>query len=244
MTKGVSTTTTQGTYNCNKVTFLHDITFPEFVNGRHMQGVAAHIFDSPTCLCDVTLRRDFILSIGLKIDFQNVQLDTIVEMKHVKMSQSRHNDLQPFTRTEFLKHVAIQNEIRHETEYHELLCDDNWDCFSSEIMERKCQEMTTHEVASLQKHLTQQKKCQLQQTLDQQKILIDGKLGCYPYEKVHLELIDDYKPSCKKACPTLFARDKVLKKELDALVEDKVLERVTSPSNQASPTFIVPKKDS
>ena len=184
------------------------------------------------------LGRDFIQSIGLKMDFQNdclQWLDTIVEMKHVKMHKSFHNEtedieLQPFARTEFLKHVAFWNEMRLENEHDELLCDDNLDYFTSEIIEIKHQKMTTQKVASLQTHLMLQQQCQLQQTLDRCKILFDGRLGYYPYEKVYLELIDDYKLSCKKAYPVPFAREKVFKKELDSLVEDKVIERVTIPS--------------
>ena len=60
------TTTTQGTYTSDEVVFLNYIVLPEFVNGLHVQGVSARLFDSPTCPYDVILGRDFLQAIGLK----------------------------------------------------------------------------------------------------------------------------------------------------------------------------------
>ena len=44
------TTMTQGTYTSDEVVFLNDIVLPEFVDGRHVQGILARLFDSPTYL--------------------------------------------------------------------------------------------------------------------------------------------------------------------------------------------------
>ena len=52
-----TTTTTQGTYNSNEVAFLNEISLPEFVNGRRIQGVAAHLFNSPSCPYDIIWMR-------------------------------------------------------------------------------------------------------------------------------------------------------------------------------------------
>lgn len=54
------TTTTQGTYRCDERIFLRNIRIPEFVNGQHICGVGAHLFDSPTCPYDVILGQDFL----------------------------------------------------------------------------------------------------------------------------------------------------------------------------------------
>ena len=52
--------TTQGTYKLSEQVFLSNIRVPEFVNGRHICGVSAHLFDSPTCPYDVILGQDFL----------------------------------------------------------------------------------------------------------------------------------------------------------------------------------------
>jgi hypothetical protein len=53
--KQTITTTAQGTYACNELSYLNDMQLPEFVNGRHIQGVTAHVFNSPNCPYDVIL---------------------------------------------------------------------------------------------------------------------------------------------------------------------------------------------
>ena len=52
-----------------------------------------------------------------------------------------------------------------------------------------------HEVIAQLDHLTGGQKQLLKKVLDKHTVLFDGKLGCYTGDKVHLELIDNAKPS-------------------------------------------------
>ncbi|CAJ1935329.1 unnamed protein product [Cylindrotheca closterium] len=71
----------------------------------------------------------------------------------------------------------------------------------------------------------------------------DGQLGHYKHEKVHLELIENAQPVFSKAYSVPKQHGPAFLKELKHLQEIAVLEQ-TGPSEWASPTFIIPKKDS
>ena len=91
-------TITQGIYNYNKAVFLHNISLPEFMNKRKIKSTTAHLFNSPTYPYNVILGRDFLKTIGLDIQFSNNRikwLDTIVDMKHIKMYDHLEDRISP-----------------------------------------------------------------------------------------------------------------------------------------------------
>ena len=45
------TTTINGSFDTSLSVQLNDISLPEFVNGRIIDGIEARLFDSPTCGC-------------------------------------------------------------------------------------------------------------------------------------------------------------------------------------------------
>ena len=55
--------------------------------------------------------------------------------------------------------------------------------------------------------------------------MFDGKLGRYPHEKFHLDLVEGAKPVFKRAYSVSYKHKTVFKKELDSLVADGVLEK-------------------
>ena len=75
---------------------MEDVQMMEFTNSRHVKGVGASVFDSPTCPYDIILGRDFLRSIGLMIDFQTdtiVWLDERIERHEInQFSQEQINN--------------------------------------------------------------------------------------------------------------------------------------------------------
>ena len=74
-------------------------------------------------------------------------------------------------------------------------------------------------------HLTGGQKRLLKEVLDKHTVSFDEKLGCYTGDKVHLEIIDNYKLSWKRAYPVPFTKEKAYKDELDAMVKEGSTER-------------------
>ena len=113
-------TTTQGTHSSNEIVFINDIQLPEFVNQRHINGVVAHVFDSPNCPYDIIIGRDFLKAIGIKMDFELDTiswLDTRVDMKNIK--QFDRNE----TRETFMNKFEMEQHFDYDVE-DEYLCDD------------------------------------------------------------------------------------------------------------------------
>ncbi|CAJ1938503.1 unnamed protein product [Cylindrotheca closterium] len=117
--------------------------------------------------------------------------------------------------------------------------DDADDAF---IMDAKYEATSGAEVADKQQHLTEDQRKLLAQALKNTDEIFDGQLGHYKHEKVHLELIENAQPVFSKAYSVPKQHEPAFLKELKHLQEIGVLER-TGPSEWASPTFIIPKKD-
>ena len=95
-TQKIKTTTTQGTYDCDKPVVLSNLSLPEFVNGRKITNLSAQVFDSKNCHYNVILGRDFMESMGLDIQFSTGSikwLDTIVDMKHISIYDHIKEDI-------------------------------------------------------------------------------------------------------------------------------------------------------
>ena len=116
---------------------------------------------------------------------------------------------------------------------------DEFEAFTTEITGRKYQAVATDEVVAHQDHLTGGQKRLLKSVLDKHTVLFDGKLGRYTGAEVHLELIDNYTPSWKKAYPVPFTKEKVFKDELDLMEDEGTLSRIFKPSRWAAPSFII-----
>lgn len=101
-------------------------------------------------------------------------------------------------------------------------------------------EAVTAEVAKQQKHLSQDQRNDLQWILEKYTAVFDGKLGLYPHEQIHLELLPNSKPVHSRAYFILQIHDEVFRRELEHLIQIGVL-RKCSLTEWASPTFIIPK---
>ena len=54
---------------------LSDVSLPEFVNGRTVDGVEARLFDSHTCHYDITFGYDFLWKTNMKFCFKRNIVD-------------------------------------------------------------------------------------------------------------------------------------------------------------------------
>ncbi|CAJ1944709.1 unnamed protein product [Cylindrotheca closterium] len=108
------------------------------------------------------------------------------------------------------------------------------------ILDAKYEATTGAEVASKQVHLTKQD--QLATALENTRELFDGNLGHYKQEKIHLEAEDGALPIHSKAYSVPVKHQHSFLKELWHLESINILKQC-GPTEWATPTFIIPKKD-
>ena len=142
----------------------------------------------------------------------------------------------------YLNRLNLLNTVYMKVEEVDFLCDNDWDNFSTEILDRKYNQIIAKQVAIEQYHLSEQQRKLLESTLQKYGKIFDGKLGIFLDEKFHTDLVDDAKPVFKKAYHIPFQRESLFKNELQNIVANGVLEPCGQ-SAWAAPTFVVPKKD-
>ena len=153
-------TTTQGTYESNEIVMMEDVQMMEFTNSRHVRGVGASVFDSPTCPYDIILGRDFLRSIRLMIEF-DFQTDTIVwldERIYMKSINSVRNKLTmdvigPQLDDQFFQQYIQETYFSVKEAEDDFMLDDEWDNYAREILGRKYGRVLPKDVASEQHHL-------------------------------------------------------------------------------------------
>ena len=91
------------------------------------------------------------------------------------------------------------------------------------------------------KHLDKGQRQDLQNSLTKYEDLFDGTLGDFKFE-ADFELKEETKPSAQRPYSVPQAHYKALRKEIDRFCKIGVL-RKCSPSEWASPSFAIPKKN-
>ncbi|CAJ1967704.1 unnamed protein product [Cylindrotheca closterium] len=99
-----------------------------------------------------------------------------------------------------------------------------------------------HDIILGRVHLTKQQQDQLATALEHTQKLFDGNLGHYKHDKIHLEVEDGAVPIHSKAYSVPVKHQHAFLKELRHLESINVLKQC-GPTEWASPTFIIPKKD-
>lgn len=219
--------TIAGSYQPSGRVRLHNIVLPEFDNSRTIRGNTAYVFDAQ-CAYDVIMGRDLLSQIGLVMDFHNGLMHWMTRTAPMKSEGINFHDEQDVS-----YYMSLFDEDDNDDP------DDPHDAF---ILEAKYERTNAREVAEHQKHLNEQQKRSLEETLRPFDVLFDGKLGHYTKRQVKLELDPNAVPFHSKAYSVNPQEEDVFKKELNHLVDIGVLRRC-GPTEWASPTFIKPKKD-
>jgi len=84
----------------------------------------------------------------------------------------------------------------------------------TKILNRAYQKVSPEECAEAQSHLSVEERHKFQQVLEKYVDVFDGKLGCYPHEKINIRLKSGARPVQK--CPYLvpYPREDTFKREL------------------------------
>ena len=212
--------TIMGQFQANRKVYLREIVLPEFDKTRRADGLEAYVFDSP-CRYDMILGRDFLSLIGMQLDFRNGLIQWFDQK--VLMKEETH-----------LRH--LWNSLADSD-------DEQYNTNDSYILDAKYEATSARDIAAQQKHLSPKQQSELEKVLHKyNNKLFDGKLGHYPHERIHLDLEPSAQPIHAKPYAVPRMHDEVFKKELQHLVDIGVL-RKCGPTEWASPTFIIPKKD-
>ena len=219
--------TIAGNFVVNRKVYVRDIILPEFSKSRQVDGHEMFVFNEH-CPYDVILGCDFLKKIGLKLDFES----GIIEWMDDKVAmKDRHHWNDPVN-TFFA--LLDDDELDGDDAVHESFAN---------ILDAKYEKTKVDDVVSQQTHLNDNQKTDLKRLLDDFTVLFDGNLGKYPHEKVHLEFDGRYTPVHARPYAVPQNNLDTFEKELNHLNDETILEEVWEPTEWASPTFIVPKKD-
>jgi hypothetical protein len=219
---------------------LTDITLPEFSSSIRIPGPIRAIVMDMEAQYDLIIGMDVMQVIGL--DLHNSSQTIVWNDVHV-----------PFKSHDYFDNARLHEslaEAMEECPYDAIddffpmeIPDTLQSGYKSKIIHSSLYEqVNVHDVASKQTHLTDNEQFELEQILSRYPKLFSGKLGCYPYRKVHLDLKPDAIPCRCRPYPVPRHHEQVFKEELARLCEIGVLERCGA-SQWLSPTFIIPKKD-
>ena len=112
---------------------------------------------------------------------------------------------------------------------------------STEVLDRAYSSITAKEVASLWTHLIEEEQTSLEKFLTKYSTIFDGKLGCYPHNKIKLDIPPNAQLIQKRPYPVPYGQETSFKKEMKEIVDDGVLRRKHGGSEWASPIFLVPR---
>jgi len=210
---------------------LSDTVLPELSTTAHItKPFTACVADAVSPTFDVILGQDFNVPVGLDA----INSEKIIKWgEHVTPHRVVPVKTEKFQRIQ-QAHVEACSPSEDDIEPANLM--------AVEMLAAKHEAADVNLVADNQKHLTSEQREELKQLLRQFPELFGNELKACPHKKVHLELKEDVKPSCKRHCPVAHAHLKLFKDELERLCKTGVLKR-TGASEWASPSFITPKKD-
>ena len=138
--------TANGSFNANKFVKIRDLFLPEFDKSKRIYGKTLQIFDNPNSSHDIILGRDYLLDLGIVVDF---------EKKMVRWDR----DIVPMKDSQHWQHhtnwtLALDKDYLMDLDEDEIEDD-------SFILDAKYEPTSAEQVARQQKHLTPAQQNQL-----------------------------------------------------------------------------------
>ena len=194
------TNTIIGTFDTSLSVNISDISLPEFINGRTVDGVEASLFYSHRCQYNIIFRCDFLHKTNMKFYFKQNIVDWMgasITMKPVIHYNMLAN----------IEDIGLQLEDSLFISYINLILDQEEDeLFEDEkmLLEQNYTKVKPSKVVDKQNHLSATEKNKLQETLDLDPKLFDEKLGQAHDYKFKIELKPGITPSFQRQFPILY----------------------------------------
>ena len=222
-------------WNTNGGTFTtkHEVQLtlilPEFSSSMEVQWSCA-IDENPNSTYDMIIGRDLQSALKMDILFSTKSLvwnGMTIPMRTGQQKSQEELDV-------FLDHMV---EIASEPD---LIKEELYEAVK--IRDAEYKKADLDEVLHNIPHLTEAQRTQLREVLFKHESLFEGKLGLWDTPPVHLELEANAKPFHARAFPIPHIHEATIRKEVERLCKEGVLEK-DSDSQWAAPTFIIPKKE-
>ena len=201
---------------------------PEFDRNRVIDSHEFGVFDAP-CQYDLILGSEFLTKMGIRLDYQNLQVDWLGISRPMNTNKFTHERRRAMVDA-YLLHLEEDDEL------------DDLACYATAVMDAKYEAIEADDIIAKQcSHLTEEQQNDLRALFSERGKLFDGTLGKFAGAPMHIELEDNVRPVYRRPYPVPHSQLETFRKELHHLVELGVLSRCGE-SQWALPTFIVAKK--
>ena len=205
------------------------IILPEFSSSMEVQWSCA-IDENPESTYDMIIGRDLQSALRMDISFSTSSLIWNEIAIPMRTGQQRSKEA---------LNAYLDNVIETSSEP-EILREELYE--ARKILDSNYKKADLEEVVRNIPHLTAEQKNQVSSMLYQYESLFEGRLGLWDTPPITLELEEGAKPFHARAFPIPHIHEATVRKEVERLCKEGVLEK-DSDTEWAAPTFIIPKKE-
>ena len=205
------------------------IILPEFSSSMEVQW-ACFIDENPKSTYDMIIGRDFQSALKMDISFSTSSLIWNEISIPMRTGQQRNKEALN----------AYLDSIIEKSSEPEILREELYE--AKKILDSDYKKADLGAFVRNIPHLTEEQKTQVRKILYQYESLFEGRLGLWDTPPITLELEEGAKPYHARAFPIPQIHEATVRKEVERLCKEGVLEK-DSNSQWAAPTFIIPKKE-
>jgi hypothetical protein len=215
-----------------EVLMMQDLRLPEFDKNRRINQQKVLVYDNDNVKYNIILGTNFLSKTGIKLNYSEGNMEWFD--CSIPLHTPRGLDSNKFNAVEDKFHIQVEDK---------LIGEDWLKCFATEILDAKYERTDVVEVVKGLTHLKAHQKADLLRVLQEKDKMFDGTLGVYRQKKGHIGIDPNAKPLHCRPYPVPQMHLKTFKMELDHFFRIGVLASQQE-SEWASPSFIIPKKDS